>query len=79
MDLGNIVSFVMIAGVITIVIGMVVRLVRAEPGQRMRSAFGPLMGAADKAQSLHLGRPTYDEARADAEVPEPKDRYSSGP
>lgn len=79
MDFGTIVAFVMIAGVGAIVIGIVIRLVRAEPGNRMRSAFGPMMAAADKAQSLHLGQPTYDEARAEAGVDESKDRYSSGP
>ena len=41
---------------LVIIIGMVVRFVKAPSGSRMRHAFGPLMGAGDKFQELHTGQ-----------------------
>jgi hypothetical protein len=41
---------------IVIVIGMVVRFVKAPSGSRVRHAFGPLMGAGEKYQELHTGQ-----------------------
>jgi hypothetical protein len=42
------------AGVL--VVGMTVRAVRAPRGQRMRAAFGPIMGAGETYQELHTGQ-----------------------
>ena len=39
-----------------LVVGMTVRAVRAPRGQRMRAAFGPLMGAGETYQELHTGQ-----------------------
>jgi len=39
-----------------IVIGMTVRAARAPRGQRMRAAFGPIMGAGETYQELHTGQ-----------------------
>ena len=39
-----------------IVIGMTVRAVRAPRGERMRAAFGPIMGAGETYQELHTGQ-----------------------
>ncbi|MBM7506151.1 hypothetical protein ACFPER_03465 [Agromyces aurantiacus] len=39
-----------------IVIGMTVRALRAPRGQRLRAAFGPLMGAGETYQELHTGQ-----------------------
>ncbi|GAA1795917.1 hypothetical protein [Agromyces lapidis] len=41
---------------LAIVIGMIVRVVRAPRGQRMRAAFGPLAGAGETYQELHTGQ-----------------------
>jgi len=40
----------------TLVVGMTVRAVRAPRGQRLRAAFGPIMGAGEVYQELHTGR-----------------------
>jgi hypothetical protein len=39
-----------------LVVGMTVRAIRAPRGQRMRAAFGPLMGAGETYQELHTGQ-----------------------
>lgn len=39
-----------------LVVGMTVRAVRAPRGQRMRAAFGPIMGAGETYQELHTGQ-----------------------
>lgn len=39
-----------------LVIGMTVRAVRAERGQRMRAAFSPLMSSFEVHQELHTGQ-----------------------
>ena len=39
-----------------LVVGMTVRAVRAPRGQRIRAAFGPLMGAGETYQELHTGQ-----------------------
>ncbi len=39
-----------------IIVGMVVRFVRAPSGSRMRHAFSPLMGAGETYQQLHTGQ-----------------------
>ncbi|MGR0318959.1 hypothetical protein [Agromyces sp. ZXT2-3] len=44
------------AFVAALVIGMVVRAVRAPRGQRARAAFGPIMGAGETYQELHTGQ-----------------------
>jgi len=41
---------------LVIIIGMVMRFVKAPSGSRMRHAFGPLMGAGDQYQELHTGQ-----------------------
>ncbi|MDN5705383.1 MAG: hypothetical protein L0K41_10680 [Yaniella sp.] len=50
-----------------VVLGMVIRFIRATPGNRIREAFGPIMGAGDSYQSLMMGRPTVDESSAEAQ------------
>ena len=42
--------------VLALVIGMTVRAVRAPRGQRLRAAFGPVMGAGETYQELHTGQ-----------------------
>jgi hypothetical protein len=37
-------------------VGMTVRAVRAPRGQRVRAAFGPIMGAGETYQELHTGQ-----------------------
>ncbi|MGO4103095.1 hypothetical protein AB4Y63_04020 [Leifsonia sp. YAF41] len=41
----------------SIAVGMVVRLVKARPGSRIRSAFGPVMSAAEEYQRLYTTQP----------------------
>ena len=41
---------------LALVVGMTVRAVRAPRGQRLRAAFGPIMGAGDTYQELHTGQ-----------------------
>jgi hypothetical protein len=38
------------------IVGMTVRAVRAPRGQRLRAAFGPIMGAGETWQELHTGQ-----------------------
>ena len=40
----------------TLVVGITVRAVRAPRGQRLRAAFGPIMGAGEVYQELHTGQ-----------------------
>jgi len=44
------------AFVAAFVVGMTVRAVRAPRGQRLRAAFGPIMGAGETWQELHTGQ-----------------------
>lgn len=44
------------AFVLALVVGMTVRAVCAERGQRLRAAFGPLMGSLEVHQELHTGQ-----------------------
>jgi len=44
------------AFVLALAIGMTVRAVRAPRGQRLRAAFGPIMGAGETYQELHTGQ-----------------------
>lgn len=39
-----------------LVVGMTVRAARAPRGQRLRAAFGPIMGAGETYQELHTGQ-----------------------
>ena len=39
-----------------LVVGMTLRAIRAPRGQRMRAAFGPIMGAGETYQELHTGQ-----------------------
>ena len=39
-----------------IIVGTVLRFVKAPSGSRMRHAFGPLMGAGETYQELHTGQ-----------------------
>lgn len=48
---------VVVAFWFSIVVGMVVRLIRARPGSRIRSAFGPVVGAAEEYQRLYTTQP----------------------
>ena len=41
---------------VALVVGMTVRAIRAPRGQRMRAAFGPVMGAGETYQELHTGQ-----------------------
>jgi len=50
------------AFVLALVIGMTVRAVRAERGQRMRAAFGPLMSSLEVHQELHTGQKGLQES-----------------
>lgn len=40
----------------TLVVGITVRAVREPRGQRLRAAFGPIMGAGEVYQELHTGQ-----------------------
>lgn len=39
-----------------LVVGMTMRAIRAPSGQRLRAAFGPIMGAGETYQELHTGQ-----------------------
>lgn len=41
---------------VIILIGVIMRAVKAPRGQRMREAFGPFAGAGEKYQELHTGQ-----------------------
>ncbi|MGI9823544.1 hypothetical protein [Agromyces sp. Marseille-Q5079] len=41
---------------LALVVGMTVRAVRAERGQRLRAAFSPLMSSFEVHQELHTGQ-----------------------
>ena len=41
---------------LALVVGMTIRAVRAPRGQRLRAAFGPIMGAGETYQELHTGQ-----------------------
>jgi hypothetical protein len=45
-----------VAFVLALVVGMTVRAMRAPRGQRLRAAFGPIMGAGETYQELHTGQ-----------------------
>jgi len=52
-------SFVLwLAGafVLALIVGTIVRAVRAPQGRRLREAFSPLMGAGETYQELHTGQ-----------------------
>ncbi|MGW9183612.1 hypothetical protein [Agromyces sp. NPDC055661] len=52
-------SFVLwLAGafVLALIVGTIVRAVRAPKGRRLREAFSPLMGAGETYQELHTGQ-----------------------
>jgi hypothetical protein len=42
--------------VLALTVGMTIRAMRAPRGQRLRAAFGPIMGAGETYQELHTGR-----------------------
>ena len=44
------------AFVLALVVGTIVRAVRAPKGRRLREAFSPLMGAGETYQELHTGQ-----------------------
>jgi len=52
-------AMILLAGAFwaSIVVGIAVRLVRAKRGARIRSAFGPVMGAAEEYQRLYTTQP----------------------
>ncbi|MGA7205305.1 MAG: hypothetical protein WBX27_11810 [Specibacter sp.] len=64
---------------LAIAAGIVVRLVRARRGTKIRTAFSPVAGAADTYQSLVLGRPTMGESSVEATGHPDADRFTSGP
>ncbi len=74
---GNLVNVlgIVISGLF--ILGLVVRFVRAEPGQRLRETFGPIMDAGDVYQKLLMGRPTADESVYEASKHVARDKYSS--
>ncbi|SFR91758.1 hypothetical protein SAMN05428970_3838 [Agromyces sp. CF514] len=41
---------------LAIVVGMTVRAIRAERGQRLRAAFGPMMSSLEVHQELYTGQ-----------------------
>lgn len=41
---------------VIILVGVIMRAVKAPRGQRMREAFGPFAGAGEKYQELHTGQ-----------------------
>ena len=42
--------------VLALAVGMTIRAVQAPRGQRLRAAFGPIMGAGETYQELHTGQ-----------------------
>lgn len=42
--------------VLALIVGMTIRAVLAPRGQRLRAAFGPVMGAGETYQELHTGQ-----------------------
>jgi hypothetical protein len=51
-----IIMWLVAAFVLALVVGTVVRAVRAPKGERFRAAFSPLMGAGETYQELHTGQ-----------------------
>ena len=64
---------------IAIALGIVIRLIRARRGNKIRAAFSPVVGAADAYQSLLLGRPTMVESSEVAADHIDADKFTSGP
>ena len=72
METIGIVTTVLVAAfVLALVVGTIVRAVRAPKGRRLREALSPLMGAGEKYQELHTGQrglqDTMIEARQEQE------------
>jgi len=54
--LSTVIAVAAAAFVLALVVGMTVRAIRAERGQRMRAAFSPLMSSFEVHQELHTGQ-----------------------
>ena len=54
--IGTVTTLLVAAFVLALVIGTIVRAVRAPKGRRFREALAPLMGAGEKYQELHTGQ-----------------------
>lgn len=66
-DFSALIGALILVFLAAVVLGIVIRFIRATPGNRIREAFGPIMGAGDSYQSLLMGRPTVDESSAEAQ------------
>ncbi|PXA64079.1 hypothetical protein CVS29_17065 [Arthrobacter psychrochitiniphilus] len=64
---------------IAIALGIVFRLIRTMRGKKIRTAFSPVVGAADTYQSLLLGRPTTAESSVALTEHINTDKFTSGP
>jgi len=51
-----VIMWLVAAFVLALVVGTIVRAVRAPKGRRLREAFSPLMGAGETYQELHTGQ-----------------------
>jgi len=54
--IGTVTTLLVAAFVLALVIGTILRAVRAPKGRRFREALAPLMGAGEKYQELHTGQ-----------------------
>ena len=54
--IGTVTTLLVAAFVLALVIGTIVRAVRAPKGRRFREALAPLIGAGEKYQELHTGQ-----------------------
>lgn len=66
-DFSSLIGAMMLIFLAAVALGITIRFIRAKSGQRMRQAFGPIAGAGDSYQSLMMGRPTVEEASAEAQ------------
>ncbi|WP_022871325.1 hypothetical protein [Yaniella halotolerans] len=66
-DFSRLIGAMVLIFLAAVALGIIIRFIRAKPGERMRQAFGPIIGAGDSYQSLLLGRPTVEETSTEAQ------------
>lgn len=64
---------------LAITAGIIVKLIRARRGGKIRTAFSSVAGAADTYQSLLLGRPTMEDSAEEIAQHVDTDRFTTGP
>lgn len=78
-DSFNLISLGMAAFWIAIAVGILVRLIRAKRGSKIRDAFGPVAAGVDAYQAILLSQPTIDQSTDGGAKNIPTDRSCTGP